>query len=49
MLRSLRSLNVPRELVADHLDIDGLAHVVPNTAHKVLVDPRFKLAHPALR
>ena len=40
-------LHVPRKLVADHLDVDGLSHVIPNAAHKVLVDPRLKLAHPA--
>jgi len=37
----------PGELVADHLDVDVLTHVVPNAAHKVLVDPRLELAHPA--
>ena len=40
---------LPRELVADHLDVDGLAHVVPNAAHEVLVDPRLELTHPASR
>jgi hypothetical protein len=37
---------LPREFVADHLDVDGLAHVVPDAADEVLVDPRLKLTHP---
>lgn len=40
-------MRLPRELVADHLDVDGLAHVVPDAAHKVLVDPGLELTHPA--
>ena len=38
---------LPRELVPNHLDVDLFAHVVPNAAHEVLVNPRFKLTHPA--
>lgn len=37
---------LPGELVADHLHIDLLAHVVPYCTHEILVDPWFKLAHP---
>jgi hypothetical protein len=37
---------LPRELVADHLDVDGLTHVVPDASDEVLVDPRLELAHP---
>jgi len=37
---------LPGELVADHLDVDSLAHVVPDAAHKVLIDPRLELTHP---
>jgi hypothetical protein len=40
-------MRLPREFVADHLDVDLLAHVVPNVAHEVFVDPGLKLAHPA--
>lgn len=36
------------ELVADHLDIDLVAHAEPDAADEVLVDPRLKLAHPTL-
>lgn len=39
-------LHLPGEFVADHLDIDGLAHVVPDAAHEVLVDPGLELTHP---
>jgi hypothetical protein len=38
---------LPGELVADHLDVDSLAHVVPDAAHEVLVDPGLELTHPA--
>ena len=40
------NLDVPRELVADHLDADLLAHLEPKISNEVLVDPRLKLAHP---
>ena len=36
----------PRELVADHLNIDLLAHLEPEVADEVLVDPGLKLTHP---
>lgn len=39
-------MRLPRELVADHLDVDGLAHVIPDAADKVLVDPGLELTHP---
>lgn len=39
---------LPGELVTDHLDVDCLAHVVPNAADKVLIDPRFEFTHPGL-
>jgi hypothetical protein len=37
---------LPSELVADHLDIDLLAHAVPQAADEVLVNPWLELAHP---
>lgn len=37
---------LPRELVADHLDIDLLAHLEPQVADEVLIDPGLKLTHP---
>lgn len=36
----------PRELVTDHLHVDLLAHLEPQVANEVLVNPRLKLAHP---
>jgi hypothetical protein len=36
----------PRELVADHLDVDLLTHLEPEVADEVLVDPGLKLTHP---
>ena len=39
---------VARELVADHLDVDLLAHAEPDTADKVLVNPWLKLTHPKI-
>ena len=39
--------DIPRELVANHLHVDVLAHIVPNATDKVLVDPRFEFAHPS--
>lgn len=38
---------VPRKLVADHLHTNGLAHIVPNVADEVLINPWLKLTHPA--
>jgi len=38
---------LPRKLVADHLDVDLIAHAEPDSAHEVLVNPRLKLTHPA--
>lgn len=40
------SIYLPRELVADHLDVDLLAHLEPEIADEVFVDPRLKLTHP---
>lgn len=37
----------PRELVTDHLDVDLFTHLEPQVADEVLIDPGFKLAHPA--
>jgi len=37
----------PRELVADHLDVDLLTHLEPQVADEVLIDPRLELTHPA--
>ena len=39
--------DLPREFIADHLDVDLLAHVIPDGAHKVLINPWLELAHPA--
>lgn len=36
----------PRKLVADHLHVDLLAHLEPEVADEVLVDPGLKLTHP---
>jgi hypothetical protein len=38
--------DVPSELVADHLDIDLLAHAEPEASDEVFIDPRLELAHP---
>lgn len=37
---------VARKLVADHLDVNLLAHTEPHTAHEVLIDPWLELTHP---
>lgn len=37
---------LPRELVADHLDVDLLTHLEPQVADEVLIDPGLKLTHP---
>jgi hypothetical protein len=37
---------LPRKFVADHLDVDLVAHTEPDGAHEVLINPRLKLAHP---
>lgn len=39
---------LPGEFVTNHLHIDLLTQIVPDCAHEVLVDPRFKFAHPVL-
>jgi hypothetical protein len=39
-------MNLPRELVADHLNVDWLSHAKPNRTYKVLINPRLKLTHP---
>lgn len=39
---------LPRELVADHLDVDLLTHLEPQVADEVLINPRLKLAHPVM-
>lgn len=36
----------PRELVTDHLNVDLLAHLEPEVADEVLIDPRLKFTHP---
>jgi hypothetical protein len=38
--------DLPREFVTNHLDADLFAHLEPKVAHKVLINPWFKLAHP---
>lgn len=40
-------LSEPRELVANHLDVDLLTHTKPDAPHEVFIDPWFELAHPA--
>lgn len=39
--------DVPGELVANHLDVDLLAHAEPEAADEALVNPRLELTHPA--
>lgn len=39
----------PRELIADHLDVDLLTHLEPQVADEVLINPRLKLTHPITR
>ena len=39
-------MDIPREFVTNHLDVDLLSHLEPEVAHEVLVDPGFKFAHP---
>ena len=39
-------IDLPREFIANHLHIDLLPHVVPNSAHEIFVNPGLKLAHP---
>lgn len=41
-------LDLPRKLVADHLHADLLAHLKPQVAHKVLIDPWLQFTHPSL-
>jgi hypothetical protein len=38
----------PREFIANHLDVDLVAHAKPDASDKVLVNPRLKLTHPAI-
>lgn len=40
---------LPRELVADHLDVDLLTHLEPQVADEVLVNPGLKLTHPVAK
>lgn len=40
---------LPRELVADHLDVDLLTHLEPQVADEVLVNPGLKLTHPVVK
>lgn len=37
---------LPRELVTDHLDVHLLAHLEPEVADEVLIDPGLELTHP---
>lgn len=37
---------LPRELVANHLDVDLLTHLEPEVADEVLVNPGLELTHP---
>lgn len=38
--------DLPRELVADHLHTDLLAHLEPKVANEVLIDPWLEFTHP---
>jgi len=38
--------SITGEFVADHLDVDLVAHAEPDTSDEVLVDPRLELTHP---
>ena len=38
----------PSELVANHLDVDLLAHAIPQASNEVFVDPRLEFAHPKI-
>lgn len=38
--------HLPRESIADHLDVDLEAHAVPELTNEVLINPRFQFAHP---
>lgn len=40
---------LPRELIANHLDVDLLAEVIPNSTHKIFIDPWLELAHPSCK
>jgi hypothetical protein len=40
------SRDLPREFVANHLDVDLVSHAEPHAAHEVLIDPWLKLTHP---
>lgn len=37
---------LPREFIANHLNIDLFAHVVPHRTDKIFVNPWLELAHP---
>jgi hypothetical protein len=47
--RKVRRLcpNLPRKLVANHLDTDLFTHLEPKITNKVLIDPWLKFTHPA--
>ena len=38
--------HLPRKFVADHLDVNLLAHIVPDRAHEIFVDPWLEFTHP---
>jgi hypothetical protein len=40
---------LPRELIADHLDIDLLAHLEPEVANEIFINPWFEFTHPETR
>ena len=39
-------MDSPRELVPNHLDVDGLAHAKPDGSNEVLIYPGLQLTHP---
>jgi hypothetical protein len=41
-------VGLPRELVTNHLYVHLLTHLEPEISDEVFINPRLKLAHPAL-
>ena len=39
-------INLPRELITNHLDVDSFVHVIPQVADKVFINPWLEFAHP---
>ena len=44
----VEQIDLPRELISNHFDINRFAHTKPDRANEILINPRFKLTHPMI-